>query len=91
MAAEPKAEWFVLGNCFQEVGEALEILSGGIARPATGLNVSRAPSFSGEPNGVTGLFENIGIDWKLFRQEAVEISAFFEAMRRLAGRSSVCG
>ena len=90
-AAEPKTKRFSLGNGFEEIGEILEVGAGRISGEAAGAKVSGAPAFSGAADGVSGFFEQVGIDREFFGQEAPETTAFFEPMRILAGEHGGSG
>src|ERR1051326_8631796 len=85
MAAKPEAKRFAVWHLREETGKGREQRTGRIAITTACFEIPRPPAFPGEPDGIAGLFEKIGIDGEPLRQKAMETAPFFEAMGILTG------
>jgi hypothetical protein len=90
-APKPKAKRFPSRHTCQKTLKITNCCPGGISFPATGLKISRAPTFAIEPNDVTGLFQQVRIDGKAAGQKAMQVAALGESMGSLAGQHRRAG
>ena len=64
VTSDPETKRFVGRNCFEEFAKGLKCRSGWIASATTSAKIARAPAFAHVAYGVTGVFQDVGIDRK---------------------------
>src|SRR3954471_14976546 len=58
--------------------ELIEARTCGVMFPSCGLKVSRSPTLTGQPDEITGLLEQVGIDFEFGGKDAVVIDRLFQ-------------
>jgi len=86
VAPEPEIELATAGALLHELVEVLELWARWIPAAAGRLGPAGPPALAGVSHHVSGLLEEVGIDGKSFRKEAMQVAAFFQAVYGLTGQ-----